>query len=414
LRLAVFTNEFPARVCTFFARDIRGLLEAGIDIDIFPIYPLEPDLWRYVPHVLGERALPKSKIHHLSLLQALRSAKLWPFGKLSTFLRDTVAVSSSAAGFGVEQLAKSMYVLLKALVWARQYRGDYDHILAYWGNYAATSAYVYHRLAHQGIPFSLFLHAKIDLYSNQIFLEKKLLYADNVIVVCEFNREFIRKRYPHLFHKISNKIHVHHLGLDLSEFSYEPDNRSLKKVLAVGRFERQKGFDYLLHATHELRQRGVDIEVELVGDGKEANALKALANTLQLWGRVRFRGWLHPDEVRMAMRQATVLVHPSSGLGDAVPTVIKESMAIGTPVIASEVAGIPELLDSGRCGVLVPPKNAKALATEIEKLIANDALRRKYAYAARRYAERKFDLWRNGRGLADILRSTTRPKIAVG
>jgi glycosyltransferase involved in cell wall biosynthesis len=393
---------------------MRGLLEAGIEIDIFPIYPLEPALWRYVPHMLGEHVLPKTKVHHLSLVQALRSVKLWPFGKVRTFLQDTVAVSSSAASFGVEQLTKSIYVFLKAFAWAQQYHGDYDHILAYWGNYAATSAYIFHRLAHQGIPFSMFLHAKIDLYSNQVFLERKLLYADNIIVVCEFNREFIRQYYPHVFHRISDKIHIHHLGLDLLEYSYEPDNRSLRKVIAVGRFERQKGFDYLLHATHILRERGIDIEVELIGDGKEADALKALANDLQLAGRVRFRGWLHSDEVRSAMRQATILVHPSSSLGDAVPTVIKESMAIGTPVIASDVAGISELLDNGRCGVLVPPKDARALAREIETLVAHDTLRSTYAHAARKYAERKFDLWRNGWCLAEILRSTTRPKIAVG
>ena len=101
------------------------------------------------------------------------------------------------------------------------------------------------------------------------------------------------------------------------------------------------------------------------------------------------------------------------GLGDAVPTVIKESMALGTPVVASNVAGIPELLDGGRCGMLVPPQNVEALADAIKTLLANTAMRRTYADAARKYAEEQFDLWRNGRRLARVLRSTKRPIEAV-
>ena len=69
------------------------------------------------------------------------------------------------------------------------------------------------------------------------------------------------------------------------------------------------------------------------------------------------------------MRRATLLVHPSIGLGDAVPTVIKEAMALGTPVVASAVAGIPELLDEGRCGVLTPPRDPVALSEAMERLL---------------------------------------------
>jgi glycosyltransferase involved in cell wall biosynthesis len=108
------------------------------------------------------------------------------------------------------------------------------------------------------------------------------------------------------------------------------------------------------------------------------------------------------------MKQTTLLVHPSIGLGDAVPTVIKESMALGTPVVASSVAGIPELLDGGRCGMLVPPRNVDGLVNAMKSVLNNIEMRRKYAEAARGYAEEKFDTWRNGRRLADVLRSTRR------
>jgi colanic acid/amylovoran biosynthesis glycosyltransferase len=413
MRLAIFTSQFPGRVNTFFARDVRALLEAGFDIHIFPIYPLETGLWRYVPDCLGEDILPRTKIHHINYDQVFQFAKLIPLKKYITFLQDAATIEFSATTFGFKALAKSTYVFGKALAWAGQFPHGFDHVLAYWGNYAATCAYLFNRLREESVPFSMFLHAGTDLYRNQVFLREKLLYANNIFVVCEFNKHFIRELYPDIFKMIDGKLHLHHLGLDLEEFPYDPDARQMRKVVGVGGLIKYKGFDYLLRATRELAIRGIDIEVELVGDGAERNVLTALAEKLKITDRLHFRGWLPPDQVRDIIKQASILVHPSIGIGDAVPTVIKESMALGTTVVASNVAGIPELLDDGRCGVLVPPRNVEALVDAIMTLLANTAMRRAYADAARKYAEEKFDLWRNGRHLAEILQSTKRPIEAV-
>jgi glycosyltransferase involved in cell wall biosynthesis len=296
----------------------------------------------------------------------------------------------------------------KAMAWARQFHQNFDHVLAYWGNYAATCAYLFNRLVDRPVPYSMILHAGTDLYRKQVFLREKLLYANNIIVVCEFNRTFIRRLYPDIFSSIADKIYLHHLGLDLAEFPYEPEGRQANKILGIGGLEKYKGFDFLLRATCELKCRGIDIQVELVGDGKERKSLERLGRKLEIADRISFLGWQQPNKVREIIREATILVHPSIGLGDAVPTVIKESMSIGTPIVASNVAGIPELLDGGRCGILIPPKNVDALADAIKTLLANSLVRRSYADAARRYAEEQFDLWRNGRRLAAIISSTKR------
>jgi colanic acid/amylovoran biosynthesis glycosyltransferase len=95
-----------------------------------------------------------------------------------------------------------------------------------------------------------------------------------------------------------------------------------------------------------------------------------MTHELQITDKVAFRGWLTFDKVRNAMRQATIMAHPSPDLGDAVPNVIKEAIALGMPVVASNVAGIPELLDNERCGMLVPPRDVKGLALAIEMLLS--------------------------------------------
>jgi glycosyltransferase involved in cell wall biosynthesis len=408
MRIAVFTSQFPGKVNTFFARDIRALLKAGADIDVFPLYPLDTELWRYVPDLLSERFLPRERVHHIDLRQNFKVLTQQWVRKTGPLAKDTTRVATSAARFGIEQLSKSMYAVSKACVWSALHPEPYDHILAYWGNYAATAGLMFQRLTDTRVPISMFLHAGTDLYRTPVYMKQKLLYVDNIIVVCEFNRQFIQKQYDDIYHEVAGKIFVHHLGLDFGELHFCADKRSSRKVLAVGNFEKVKGFDHLLLATLELKNRGVRIDVELVGDGAEASHLKSLSQKLGISDQVVFRGWLVPEEVHAAMRAARILVHPSISLGDAVPTVIKECMALGTAVVASDVAGIPELLDNGRCGILVPPRDHIAIANGIQSLLENTGRMMKYVKAARSYAEKKFDLWHNGRRLARLLENTRR------
>ncbi len=408
MRLAVFTTRYPARGATFFRRDMSALRSAGIEVDVFPIYPLDARLWRSGLDIVGQYAIPIDRVHNIGLGESLRRARPWPPRKVGRFVRDAVVVGASAARYGTVSLAKSAYVFPKAWAWAAQHAERYDHVLAYWGNYAGTCAYVFHRLINRPIPFSIWLHAGTDLYFRQVYLREKLVYADNIITCCEFNRQFMCQLYPDLAQLISDKTHVCYHGLDLSTFSCAPDQRPARRIIAVGRLGKRKGFDYLLRAAYELGRRGVEVEVELVGDGQQLGALKALAQELGIAERVVFRGWLTFDEVRSAMSRATILVHPSDGLGDGLPNVIREAMAVGTPVIASRVAGIPEALDDGRCGTLVPPKDVHALADAIETLLNDEGLRRRYTTLGRRRTEDLFDLWHNGARLAERLRSTTR------
>lgn len=290
----------------------------------------------------------------------------------------------------------------------KKYGERYDHILAYWGNYTATCAYIFHLLSGRKIPFSMFLHAGTDLYRNQVFLKQKLLYSDNIITVCEFNRHFIRTLYPDLFPLIEHKIKVHHLGLDINGLQFSLEREASNILVAIGNMNKKKGFDFLLHAISILRNRNIDVTLEFVGDGEEANNLIYLSKNLNISRFINYHGWVPFKEVQDVLSRATILVHPSSDLGDAVPTVIKESMALGTPVIASDIVGIPELLDGGRCGLLVPPRNSEKLADAIELLIRDSSMRRDYAIKARAFAKEKFDVRKNTQYLAQILRNSER------
>ena len=356
--------------------------------------------------------MPRTRVHHLGLLQSLARTRPWRTRELGTVMQTAAAVGTAALPYGAAPLAKSLYVLPKAWAWAARNGTGYDHVLAYWGNYAATCAYLFHRLIDRPIPFSIWLHAGTDLYLRPVYLAEKLRYADSVITCCEFNRGYLAEHYARTAPGIADRVHVCYHGLDLARLPYRPEGRPPRRIVAVGRLAKDKGFAFLLRAARLLQDRGLEVEVEIVGDGPEGGALRALAGELGIAPRVRFRGWLKFEEVQRVMSEATILVHPSDRIGDGLPNVLREAMALGTPVIASRIAGIPEALDDGRCGLLVPSGDLEALADAIARLLQHADLRQTFARLGRARAEDKFDMWRNGARLAEHLAATRR--LAAG
>jgi glycosyltransferase involved in cell wall biosynthesis len=415
MRLAVFTSVYPARTATFFERDMRSLIEAGVEIEVFAISPPPKgsSAWDLSLDLLGPKHLPRDRVHHLSIGDGLSGSAAALRRSPFAAARDAARVLRAAARYGPVRFAKTAYLLPKAWTWAARAAATskrFDHVLAYWGNYAGTCAYLFHRLATPNIPFSIWLHAGTDLYRGPVFMREKLRYADNVITCCEFNQGYIRDQFGDV-PDLERKVYVSHHGLNLSDFPPRLDGRATNRLLAVGRLTRRKGFDYLVHAAKLLHDRGERVVIEFVGDGDERTALEALAAELGIAGHVEFRGWLPFERVRETMANATLLIHPSDGLGDGLPNVIREAMALGTPVVASNVAGIPDALKDG-CGMLVPPKDPEALALAVTLLLHDPAERRAMALRGRRRAEEEYDLWRNGARLAELLRHRT-PRIAA-
>ena len=211
MKLAVFTSRYPAQVATFFERDIRSLLEAGVELDIFSVAPLDASLWKHSLDLLGPDKLPRDRVHHLGLLDGIRGIPT--LLRSAAAQRDAAAALASAVGQGAMRFAKTAYVLPKAWTWAAEYARSgaarrYDHVLAYWGNYAATCAYLFHRLATPDVPFSIWLHAGTDLYTRPIFMREKLLYANNIITCCEFNVKYIARTFADITPQITPKIFV--------------------------------------------------------------------------------------------------------------------------------------------------------------------------------------------------------------
>src|SRR5678816_1912170 len=105
MRLAIFTAEFPGRINTFFARDVSALIRNGVQVDVFPIYPLQAEHWAAVPDCLSPDILPRDRVHHLRPFEALLSKRRTAALRRGAFVADSMRAAAEACRFGPEALA---------------------------------------------------------------------------------------------------------------------------------------------------------------------------------------------------------------------------------------------------------------------------------------------------------------------
>lgn len=247
------------------------------------------------------------------------------------------------------------------------------------------------------LPFSISAHAK-DIYLSQARDLRRRLTAARFTVTCtDVNRAVLSAIAPQA--RVSRMYH----GVDHALF--HPARRLLPAdgpalIVSVGRLRAKKGLDVLIDAVARLRAQGQDVEAEIVGYGPEHAALAAQIEALGLHGRVRLVGKLAREQVIERYARAAVYVQPAriaaDGDRDGIPNVLLEAMAMGLPVVATRVSGIPELVTSGVNGVLVAPDDPDELAAAIGHLLARPQACASLACQARETVVRAFD---NGRNL---------------
>ena len=167
-------------------------------------------------------------------------------------------------------------------------------------------------------------------------------------------------------------------------------------LIAAGRLVGKKGFDTLVEACAILRSQRVDFQCRIHGDGPERDTLTRLIVQHQLTTLVSLEGWTPAPQLLRAMEGATVFAMPSrvadGGDRDGIPNVVLEAMAVGLPVVATRLSGIPEAVLDGRTGLLVEPGNPAELADALRRLIDDEALRDRLGAEARRHVAEEFSL----------------------
>ena len=162
-------------------------------------------------------------------------------------------------------------------------------------------------------------------------------------------------------------------------------------VIAVGRFVRKKGFEYLIDAMAQLSPNRPGLRLVLAGGGDLGPEFDARIAAHALGGRVILPGVLLQDDVAASLAAADLVVVPSvrdpSGNVDGLPNVVLEALASGTPLIATPAGGIGTVVRDGTTGVLVPEADPQALARAVARLLDHAGEASALSAAARRWAE---------------------------
>jgi glycosyltransferase involved in cell wall biosynthesis len=220
-----------------------------------------------------------------------------------------------------------------------------------------------------------------------------------IVCVAEHIREALLARdFP------AAKLKVIRYGVEPEADGETPPPPERPYLLFVGRFVEKKGVAHLLEAMRALESEGAAIDLILIGDGPMAEALKHQSCGLK---HTRFLGWLPNPEVRRLMRSALALCVPSvaahTGDAEGLPNVVLEAMACAVPVIGSQAGGIPEAVEHGRTGFLVPQADPRAIADAVGRLLGDSALRSRMGGAARATATARFSAIAQSRLLEDAL-----------
>jgi glycosyltransferase involved in cell wall biosynthesis len=231
-----------------------------------------------------------------------------------------------------------------------------QHLHAHFGTNSAEVAMLVHALG--GPRWSFTVHGTDLDNARFVGLAAKVRDCVFVVAVSSYGRSQIyrwveRQHWP--------KVHVVHCGLELAFHDGHANHlAAARRLICVGRLSPEKGQLLLVEAAQRLAAKGVKFELVLAGDGELRTEIEALIARHKLQARVRVTGWISREQVRAEILAARALVLPS--FAEGLPVVIMEAMALRRPVISTCIGGIPELVQPGEHGWLVPAGDVEELA----------------------------------------------------
>ena len=403
MRIAFIVGGFPALSETFILNQVTGLIDMGHDVEIFAHRnpkeaKVHPDIDNYR---LLERTsyfdMPDGRVERVLKALCLIAREL---------PRHPGAVLSSLNVLRYGKDALSLY-LLYALV--PLLGKSFDILHCHFGPLGVLGI----RLRRMGVggkvvttfhgfDMTSYLQSHGDGVYDELFAKGDMFLP-------------ISNRWKEKLVGLGcdeRKVMVHRMGVDTDKFAYRAprDKRGGKiRLLTIARLAEKKGVRYGIEAVARLVDKYPSVEYTVIGDGPLRGELEALASGLGVSNMVRFAGPMSQEEVKARMLESDVMVAPSvtSAEGDqeGIPVAIMEAMAVGLPVISTLHSGIPELVEDGVSGFLVPERDSGALLERLVSLVKDSELRESMGVAGRRRIEEHFDVNKLNRRLEEKFRS---------
>ena len=417
-------KRYPRLSETFILNEMRALERLGTQLHVFSLMR------------------PEETLSHPAVLELQAPVTYFP----ETWAAKIPAVARAHATMLLTAPLRYMHAAGLALwwsvrsrrpfsVWKQFLRSGYmavacrqqqiQHLHAHFANAPAIVARLVSVMCN--ISYSFTTHAK-DLYLTPKKVLRRRIDSANFVLTCtRHNLEYLQSFLPQ---QDWHKIHLVYHGIDLAAFPFPAGNAkaatsdgnsaakiipivlSVPLILSVGRLVPKKGLNDLISACQLMKARGVKFRCAIVGEGPLRGELERQISKLGLEDTVTLLGAMAHDRLVALYGQASVFaLSPQvmeDGDRDGIPNVLAEAMAAGLPVVSTCVSGIPELVEDGRTGLLVGPKDPAALADAIERLLSDPAKSQSLAVAARRKMEDSFECWETTKAVQTLLQAGAR------
>lgn len=366
-RVAYVVSRFPRLTETFVVDEARAVVAAGADVRLHPLHRERADVVQPTVAALADRVRYR-RLGSPGVLAGFVAGAARQPGPVARALATIVRDTRRSRRLLVGALAAFPYAVDLA---RRLAADDVDHVHCHFATHPAAVGWVVHRLT--GIPFSFTAHGS-DLHRDRAMLATKVADAAFVVTVSESNRAVI---VAECGPARAAKVHVVRCGIDRAQLPRRPapvaTGPGPREVCCVGTLHEVKGQAVLVEAIRRLVAEGRDVRCTLVGDGPDHDALRRRADAAGLGDQVRITGRVARPAVAAVLAGADVLVAPSvpsaDGRREGLPVVVLEAMAVGVPVVASRLSGIPEAVEDGVTGLLVEPGDAAGLAAAIARVL---------------------------------------------
>jgi glycosyltransferase involved in cell wall biosynthesis len=259
-----------------------------------------------------------------------------------------------------------------------------------------------------GLPFSFTAHAK-DIYtSDPRQIREKIGLARFVVTCTEYNRKHLRE----LSDGYATPIHRNYHGIDIKLFFDKNEKPKIPvqpyQILTVARLTAKKGLSTIYKALRILCDQGVSLHHTHIGGGEDREKIISLIKDLDLESLTELLG-TQPHQVVLAhYKNADLFVLgcevAPNGDRDGIPNVLAEGMAMGLPVVVTDISAIPELVQDGKTGLLVPPGQPRQLAEAMLRMLTDGELRSRVIAAGKQRVVREFDNRQLIRELAEVYR----------
>jgi len=381
-RIAYLVNQYPKVSHTFIRREILALERQGFEI-------LRVALRGWDAKLMDEAdAQEQARTQYI-----LRDGIIALLGSTLRTLAATPRKFLFALGLALNIARQSKRPLIRHLVclaeacrllpWLATFGAR--HVHAHFGTNSAEIVMLARALG--GPPYSFTVHGPEEFDSPQtLVIGEKVRRSAFVIAITSFARSQLL-RWVEQAHWA--KIKVVRCGIDTAFYAGQAQPPpEAPRLIAVGRLSPEKGHLLLVEAVGQLVERGIKIELVLVGDGDLRSEIAASVERLSLKNAVHMTGLIPTENLRAEILGSRGLVQPS--FAEGLPMTIMEAMALHRPVLATWIAGIPELVESGEHGWLVPAGSVDALASALADFVSRpvEDLQVMGAAAHRRVLER--------------------------